>query len=215
MSIFVFRVLSKHTSYNLQLYYPTCLLLFPLSTHLQWWRWGVLADRVLVCPVPPPMKRLGVWAWSEIAKNAPFHSAFLAKTLRFTMILPSLLNSAASLNTLYTAESEQFNSTLLPKTWSLTSLFHWKPSKRSKTHSYKDNAKFQSMFLVSTLSYALRFWRNRGVIENFKYLSKFEDFLKCWLYCVLYLSVIERCKKMHGRYTTFAYTKLSLNRLRN
>jgi hypothetical protein len=33
------------------------------------------------------------------------------------------------------------------------------------------------------------------VIENIEYLGKFEDFQKCWLYCVLYILVIERCKK--------------------
>ncbi len=63
-------------------------------------------------------------------------------------------------------------------------------------HSYKDNAKLNSAFLVTTLSYALRFRRKRGVIENFEYLGEFEeDFQKCRLYCVLYLLVIERCKK--------------------
>ncbi len=45
------------------------------------------------------------------------------------------------------------------------------------------------------LSYASRFRRNRGVIENFEYLDEFEeDFRKCWLYCVLYLLVDERFK---------------------
>ncbi len=40
------------------------------------------------------------------------------------------------------------------------------------------------------------FGENRVVIENFEYLGEFEeDFRKCWLYCVLYLFVIERCNK--------------------
>jgi hypothetical protein len=49
-----------------------------------------------------------------------------------------------------------------------------------KTHSYEDNAKFHSAFLLTTLSYASRFRRNQGVIENFEYLGEFEeDFQKC------------------------------------
>jgi hypothetical protein len=63
-----------------------------------------------------------------------------------------------------------------------------------KTHSYEDNAKFHSAFSPTALSYASRFQRNRGVIENFEYLCEFEDFRKCWFYCVLYLLVFERCK---------------------
>ncbi len=59
-------------------------------------------------------------------------------------------------------------------------------------HSYEDNTKFHSTFSATTLSYASHFWRNWGVMENFEYLG---DFWKCWLYCVLYLLVIERCKK--------------------
>jgi hypothetical protein len=59
----------------------------------------------------------------------------------------------------------------------------------------------------TTLNLTLRFWRQRsamlrafrrkrGVIENFEYLGKFEEyFRKCWLYCVLHLLVIERCKE--------------------
>ncbi len=33
------------------------------------------------------------------------------------------------------------------------------------------------------------------MIEKLEYLGKFEDFWKCSLYCLLYLLVIERCKK--------------------
>jgi hypothetical protein len=44
-------------------------------------------------------------------------------------------------------------------------------------------------------SYASCFWRKQGVIENFEYMGEFEeDFRKCWLDCVLSISV-ERCKK--------------------
>jgi hypothetical protein len=61
-----------------------------------------------------------------------------------------------------------------------------------KPHSYKDNAQFHSAFLATMLSYASHFRQNRGVIENFEYLDEFEeDFQKCWLYCVLYLLVVE------------------------
>jgi hypothetical protein len=67
--------------------------------------------------------------------------------------------------------------------------------KTIRKHSYEDNAKFNSAFSATTLSYALRFQRKRGVIENFKYLGEFRDVQKCWLYCILYLLVIERCKK--------------------
>jgi hypothetical protein len=50
--------------------------------------------------------------------------------------------------------------------------------------------------LATMLSYALCFQQKLGVIEHFEYLGKFEeDFQKCWLYCFLYLLVIERCKK--------------------
>jgi hypothetical protein len=107
---------------------------------------------------------------------------------------------------LYTAESAQFNSPFSPTTISLTPRFRqkrevWLPFfaeyalNDPKTHSYEDNAKFHSVFSPTTLSYASPFQRNQGVIENFEYLGEFEeDFRKCWLYCVLYLSVIERCK---------------------
>jgi hypothetical protein len=65
-----------------------------------------------------------------------------------------------------------------------------------KTHSYEDNAKFNSAFSATMLRYASRFRRKRGMIEHFEYLSEFvEVFRKCWLYCVLYILVIKRCKK--------------------
>ncbi len=106
---------------------------------------------------------------------------------------------------LYTAESAQFNSPFSPTTTSLTPRFRrkrevWLPffaenaQNDPKTHSYEDNAKFHSAFSPTALSYASRFQRNRGVIENFEYLCEFEDFRKCWFYCVLYLLVFERCK---------------------
>jgi hypothetical protein len=107
---------------------------------------------------------------------------------------------------LYTAESAHFNSPFSPTMISLTPRFCqkrevWLPffaenaQNVPKTHSYEDNAKFHSAFSSTTLSYASRFRRNRGVIENFEYLDEFEeDFRECWLYCVLYLLLIERCK---------------------
>ncbi len=62
--------------------------------------------------------------------------------------------------------------------------------------SCKDNAKFNSVFSATTLSYTTRFWQKRGVIKNFAYLGEFEeDFRRSKFYCVLYLLVIERCKK--------------------
>ncbi len=63
-------------------------------------------------------------------------------------------------------------------------------------HSYEDSTKFNSAFLATALSHPSRFRQERGVIENFEYLGEFKDyFRKCWLYCVLYLLVTERCKK--------------------
>ncbi len=111
-----------------------------------------------------------------------------------------------SLNMLYTADSAQFYSVFLPKTISLTPRFGRKreawlcfcaenTQNDPKTHGHEDNTKFNSAFSPTMLSYASRFRRKRGVIKNFEYLGKFEDFRKCWLYCVLYLLVIERCKK--------------------
>jgi hypothetical protein len=87
----------------------------------------------------------------------------------------------------------------LPTTISLTLHFRRKRKVRlhflQKTHSYEDNAKFHSSILATMLSYAMCFRRKRGMIKNYEDLAKFEDFWKCWLYCVLYLLVIERCKK--------------------
>ncbi len=111
--------------------------------------------------------------------------------------------SYSSLNTLYTDKSAlsifinnaQFNSVLKLKTQSLTPLFCRKRSKQSKINSRKDNPKFHSAFSVTMLSYALRFRRNWGAIENLEYMGEFDgDFKKCWLYSILYLLVIERCK---------------------
>jgi hypothetical protein len=143
-----------------------------------------------------------------IVKNAPFYFAFSSKTLGFHSAYSlKVHNSTSSLNTLYTAESAQFSSTFLPTTISLTPHFCWKCevwlhifAKNAQngpiTHSYEDNAKFHSTFLATTLNYATCFWRKREVIENIKYLGDYEeDFWKCWLYCDLYLLVIERCKK--------------------
>ncbi len=107
----------------------------------------------------------------------------------------------------YIAESAQFYSTFSPTTISLTPRFCRKrevwlrflaenAQNDLKTHSYEDRAKFNSAFSATTLRHASRFRRKQGVIENFKYLGEFEDyFRKCWQYCVLYLLVIERCKK--------------------
>jgi hypothetical protein len=87
------------------------------------------------------------------------------------------------------------NSALSPKTRSLTTLFAKNAQNDWKTHSYKDNAKIHSTFSATTLSYGTRFRRKRA-IKNFEYLGEFEeDFQEGWLYCVLYLLVIERCKK--------------------
>jgi hypothetical protein len=41
-------------------HYPTCLLLLPLSAHSQGWEWRALVGRVISCPVPPPIRGLGV-----------------------------------------------------------------------------------------------------------------------------------------------------------
>jgi hypothetical protein len=50
--------------------------------------------------------------------------------------------------------------------------------------------------LATKLSHASRFRRIRGTIGNFEYLGEFKEyFQKCWLYCVLYPLVTERCKK--------------------
>ncbi len=130
-------------------------------------------------------------------ENATFHSAYSPKTHNF----------ASSLNTLYTAKSAQFYSAFSPTTTSLTPRFRRKrevwlrffaenAQNDPKTHSCEDSAKFNSAFSATTLSHASRFRRKRRVIDNFECLSKFEEyFRKCWLYCVLYLLVTERCKK--------------------
>jgi hypothetical protein len=129
-----------------------------------------------------------------ILENATFHSAYS----------PKLRNSAPSLNTLYTVKSAQFSFSFSPTKISLTPRFCrkrkvWLPffaknaQNHPKTHSYKDNAKIHSALSPTTLSYASRFRRNRGVIENLEFLDKFEeDFQRCWLYCILYVFVIER-----------------------
>ncbi len=144
----------------------------------------------------PRYRRKRTVSLRVFGENAAFHSAYLPKTR----------NSAPSLNMLFTAESEQFNSPFSPTTISVTPRFRrkrevWLPffaenaQNDPKTHSYEDNAKFHSAFSLTTLSYTSRFRWNRGVIENFEYLGEFEeDFCKCWLYCVLYLLAIERFK---------------------
>jgi hypothetical protein len=111
-----------------------------------------------------------------------------------------------SLNTLYAAESAQFDSAAYNGKFNIA-LFFAENAKFdyafllktlkmiSKMHSYEDNAKFHSAFLVITLSYATLLWRKWEVIKNYEHLGKFEDFRKRWLYCVLYLLVFERCKK--------------------
>ncbi len=130
----------------------------------------------------------------RVIENATFHSAYSPKSR----------NYAPSLNMLYTAESAQFNSPFSPTTISfLTPHFRrkvWLPfytenaQNDPKTHNYEDKAKFHFAFSPTKLSYASRFRRYRGVIENFEYLGEIEDFQKFWLYCILYLLVIERCK---------------------
>ncbi len=86
-------------------------------------------------------------------ENVGFHSAYLAKSH----------NSASSLKTLYTAESAQFYSVISLTTISLTPQFRCKrevwfrffaenAQNDPKTHSYEDNAKFDSSFLATTLS---------------------------------------------------------------
>ncbi len=121
---------------------------------------------------------------------------------------PKMHNFASSLNMLYTAESAQFYSACSPTT--ISSLTPRVRQKRKvwlrffaenaqndpKTHSYEDSAKFNYMFSATMLSHASRFRQKRRVIENFEYLCEFKEyFWKCWLSCVLYLLVTERCKK--------------------
>ncbi len=139
-----------------------------------------------------------------IAKNAPFHNAFSAKTLRFTphirrkCIIPLLHWIRCIL-----PKAPAFS----PTTISLTPRFRWKhevllrffaeiAQNDPKTHSYEDSAKSNYEFSETTLSHALRVRRKRGVIENFEYMGEFEEyFWNCWQYCVLCLLVTERCKK--------------------
>ncbi len=135
-------------------------------------------------------------------KNATFHSTYSLKPH----------NSISSLKMLYTAKSAQFNSALLLKMRSLTRLFAENAQYNLKTHNWEDSGKFHFAFSATMISYAMRFQRKRGVIKNFKYLGKFEkDFWKCWLYCVLYLLVNERCKnKFKNRiWKSCAYVPLS------
>jgi hypothetical protein len=120
---------------------------------------------------------------------------------------PKMHHFASSLNTLYTAESAQFYSAFSLTTISSTPRFRQKRKVRlrfftenaqndPKTHSCEDSAKFSSEFSATTLSHASRFRRKWRLIENFEYLGEFEEyFRKCWLSCVLYLLVTERCKK--------------------
>jgi hypothetical protein len=115
-------------------------------------------------------------------------------------------NFASSLNTLYTAKSAQFYSPFLPTTICLSPRFRRKcevwlrffaknAQNDPKTHNCEDSAKFDSAFSATMLSHASRFRRKRRVIENLDYLGEFEEyFRKCWLYCVLYILVTERCK---------------------
>ncbi len=87
---------------------------------------------------------------------------------------------------MYTPESGQLISPFSPSTISLSPRFHrkrevWLPffaenvQKDLKMHSYEDNDKFHSVFLVTTLSYASYIQQNWGVIENFEYLGEFEE----------------------------------------
>ncbi len=116
---------------------------------------------------------------------------------------PKTHNFASSLNTLYTAKSAQFDSAFSPTTISLTPCIRQKrevwlrffaenAQNDPKTHSCKDSAKFNSAFSAMPS----RFQRKWREIKNFEYLGEFEEyFRKCWLYCVLYKLVTERCKK--------------------
>jgi hypothetical protein len=52
------------------------------------------------------------------------------------------------------------------------------------------------LFSATTLSHASHFRQKWRVNENLEYLGEVEEyFRKCWLYCVLYILVTERCKK--------------------
>jgi hypothetical protein len=120
---------------------------------------------------------------------------------------PKTHNFASSLNTLYTAESAQFYYAFSPTAISLTPRFRrncevWlhffaeNAQNDPKMHSYEDSAKFNSTFSATMLSHASHFSQKRWVIENFEYLCEFKEyFWKCWLDCVLYPLVTERCTK--------------------
>ncbi len=117
-----------------------------------------------------------------------FHSAYSPKTHNFV----------SSLNTLYIAESAQFYSAVLLRTISLTPHFRRKrevwlrffaenAQNDPKTHSYKDNAKFNATFSATMRSHASRFRRKRRVIENFEYLGEFEEYFEnvdCTAFCI-------------------------------
>jgi hypothetical protein len=88
------------------------------------------------------------------------------------MFLSKTLNSASSLNMLYTAESAQFYSAFSPITFSVTQHFCQKckvslcvftenAQYNLKTCSFEDNAKFHFVFLATALSFASRFRRKQ------------------------------------------------------
>ncbi len=71
-----------------------------------------------------------------------------------------------------------------------------------KKRSYKDNTKFDSAFLSTTLSYAMWFLSKQEGIESVKHLGEFDqDFQKCWIYCVWCLLIMEWCKKNKKKQT--------------
>jgi hypothetical protein len=78
-----------------------------------------------------------------MAENAPFHSAFSAKTLRFT----PRIRRKREVRLSFFAENAKND---------------------PKTNSYEDSAKFNVAFSVTTISHASRFRRKRGVIEKFE-----------------------------------------------
>jgi hypothetical protein len=134
-----------------------------------------------------------------IAENAPFHSAYSLETLRFIpricrkRMIPLLFWIHGIL-----LKAHSFTSHFLQQrnreAW--LRFFTENAQNDPKTHSYEDNAKFNSAFSVTILSHASGFRWKQCVIENFEYLGEFEEyFRKCWLYCILYLLVTERCKK--------------------
>ncbi len=75
---------------------------------------------------------------------------------------------------------------------------HHKPQSRLQNKRNTGNLAMSSKNKISVQRSAMlrAFGEKRGVIENFEYLDEFEeDFRKCWLYCVLYLLVTERCQQ--------------------